>query len=353
MPHLRTWFSFPLRWFHPVLLWVSWLPCLEFPCLCRCVHSYLGAREILERKGLGLKMGLLSIRAKGGQPSAPAGCFASQTRWGRKHDVPRLTCKASFSAGNWYSGKTAMAFWHAKGEKDTTCCPKASWIWALLNNSHRDGKSRVVWKKKKKNTPPQRFWVWSSAISNINPQAGARSNSKGYALKDPQAASSSRDTFLWMLAPRWGRCPAHVSSTMGTALEEPPGQGCEDTADIDEIQHMLQKPMVVLAPVLSYGWRNRPSFSGFGAESDGDSSIRNRKPRWKASYSSQSSALPWRCVDDAYHQFWGRREKSHPRVSLSRCGQAVMSPWRTWELSPHPSHTCMHILGGIYLNARI
>lgn len=84
-------------------------------------------------------------------------------------------------------------------------------------------------------------------------------------------------------------------------------------------------------------------------ESDDDSSIQNRKPRWKGSYSSQSSTLPWR----AYHQFWGRREKLHLHFSRSRCAWAVMTPWRTWELSPHPPCTCMHFLGGIYLNSRI
>lgn len=89
-------------------------------------------------------------------------------------------------------------------------------------------------------------------------------------------------------------------------------------------------------------WPTGPAPADSVMESDDDSSFLNRKLRGKVSYSSKSSALPWKCMDDAYHQFWEGRNYISPVFTLSRCAWAAMSPERTWELSPQPTHAHMH-----------
>lgn len=110
---------------------------------------------------------------------------------------------------------------------------------------------------------------WSSAISSIHLWGGTRGNSN--------VMSPSTDAFLLMLALWWGRCSTHVSSTMGIALQEPPGKHYEDAVEIDVILCLLWKPKVIPAQRLSYK-HNRPSFIRF---SDGVTRWQLRL-KWKA-----------------------------------------------------------------------
>lgn len=195
-----------------------WVPHLGFTWLWHYVHSYPGATETLERKSLVLKMGLCCICAQGcsSAPNTPAGCFGPLTRQWWKHNVPSTTCpvrpccplEINIWRKKWWRFdvlrernthalpqrelNTSFAKQFAPGW-DTTSC------WVVWKTNNQKNKTKQT---PKKIHPPKPFWLWSSVLSYINLQSEIRGNSKGYALKDPQAASSFRDAFLLMLAPQ-------------------------------------------------------------------------------------------------------------------------------------------------------
>lgn len=160
--------------------------------------------------------------------------------------------------------------------------------------------------------------------------------------KGPQAAPLSRDAFLLMLSTKRRLLPNLCCLQHGDS----PGS---HQATAEKMLWISTQPSAFCHgnPSQNELWLTGPAPADSVTESDDDNSFWNRKLRGKVSYSSKSSALPWKCMNDAHHQFWGGRSHIPPVFTLSRCAWAAMSPERTWELNLHPTHT--HFLGGIYL----